>query len=45
LAGERALKATKIAENLHKEVDDERESSTTLKAQVGLLSKRLEDAT
>ena len=44
LAAEHALKAIKMAENLRKEVDAERESNTTLKAQVGLLTKRLEDA-
>ena len=44
LAGERALKAIKTTENLHKEVNAKRESNATLKTQVGLLSKCLEDA-
>ena len=44
LAVERALKAIETADNLRKQVDIERESSTTLKAQVDLLTKRLEDA-
>ena len=44
LAIERALKAAEMADNLRKQVDAERESSTALKAQVELLTKRLEDA-
>jgi hypothetical protein len=44
LAAERALKAIKMADNLHKEVDAERESSAALKTQVDILTKRLEDA-
>jgi hypothetical protein len=44
LAAERAMKALETAENLCKEVNAERESSTALKAQVDMLSKRLEDA-
>ena len=44
LAAERALKAIETADNLRKEVDAERESSAALKAQVDMLSKRLEDA-
>ena len=44
LTGEFTLKAIKTAENLYKEVNAERESSAALKAQVGLLSKCLEDA-
>ena len=36
-ATERALKAIETAENLHKEVNAERESSTALKAQVDML--------
>jgi hypothetical protein len=44
LAGEHAQKVAEIAENLHKEVDVERESSAALKLQVELLTKRLEDA-
>ena len=43
-ATERALKAIEIADNLRKEVDAERESGAALKAQVDMLSKRLEDA-
>ena len=38
LVVERALKAIETADNLHKEVDAERESSATLKAQVDMLS-------
>ena len=44
LAAERALKAIETVDNLRKEVDVERESSATLKAQVDMLTKRLEDA-
>ena len=44
LAAERALKAIETADNLRKEVDAERESSAALKAQVDMLTKRLEDA-
>ena len=44
LAAEHALKALETAENLRKEVNAERESSVALKAQVDLLTKRLEDA-
>ena len=44
LAAKRAFKAIKMADNLHKEVDTKRESSTALKAQVELLTKQLEDA-
>ena len=44
LADECALRAIETAENLRKEVNAERESSAALKEQVGLLSKRLEDA-
>ena len=36
--------ATETADNLRKEVDDERESGGALKVQVDMLSKRLEDA-
>ena len=43
LAVERALKAIETANNLGKEVDMERESSAALKAQVDVLTKRLED--
>ena len=43
-AAERALKVAEMANNLHKQVDVERESSATLKAQVELLTKWLEDA-
>ena len=44
LAGECALRAIETAKNLRKEVNAKRESSAALKAQVGLLSKCLEDA-
>ena len=44
LAAERALKVIETADNLCKEVDAERESGAALKAQVDMLSKRLEDA-
>ena len=44
LAAEHALKAIEAVDILHKEVDAERESSAALKAQVEMLSKRLEDA-
>jgi uncharacterized protein YlxW (UPF0749 family) len=44
LAAERALKAIETADNLRKEINSERESSTALKAQVDLLSMCL-DAT
>ena len=44
LAAEHALKATETADNLRKQVDTERESSIALKAQVELLTKRLEVA-
>ena len=44
LAGERALRAIETVENLRKEVNAKRKSSAALKAQVGLLSKCLEDA-
>jgi len=44
LAAECTLKAIEMADNLHKEVDAERESSAALKAQVDMLTKRLEDA-
>ena len=44
LAAERALKAIETVDNLRKEVDVERESSAALKAQVDMLTKRLEDA-
>lgn len=44
MASKRALKAMEIADNLRREVDMERESGIALKAQVGVLSKRLEDA-
>ena len=44
LAAEHALKAIEMADNLCKQVDAERESSTTLKVLVDLLTKRLEDA-
>jgi uncharacterized protein YlxW (UPF0749 family) len=44
LTAERALEALETAENLRKEVNAERESSATLKAQVDMLTKRLEDA-
>ena len=44
LAAERALKAIEMVDNLRKEVDAERESSAALKAQVDMLTKRLEDA-
>ena len=43
-AVECTLKAIELADSLRKEVDAERESSTALKAQVDMLSKRLEDA-
>ena len=43
LATERAVKANETADNLHKEVDVERESCAALKAQVGMLTKHLED--
>jgi hypothetical protein len=43
LAAERTLKAFEMADNLCKEVDAERESSAALKAQVDMLTKRLED--
>ena len=43
LATERALKAIETADNLCKQVDVERESSTALKVQVELLTKQLED--
>ena len=43
LAAERALKAIEAGDNLWKEVDAERESGAALKAQVDMLSKRLED--
>ena len=44
LASERPLKAIETAKNLCKEVNAEMESSAALKAQVGLLSKCLENA-
>jgi uncharacterized protein YlxW (UPF0749 family) len=44
LATERALKAIETADNLCREVDAERKSSAALKAQVDILTKRLEDA-
>ena len=44
LAAERALKAIVMVDNLRKEVDGERESSSALKAQVDMLTKRLKDA-
>jgi hypothetical protein len=44
LAMEHALKVIEMADNLRKEVDAERESSAALKAQVDMLTKRLEDA-
>ena len=44
LAIEHALKDIEVANSLQKEVDAERESSAALKAQVDMLSKRLEDA-
>ena len=44
LACECALRAIETAKNLRKEVNTKRESSAALKAQVGLLSKCLEDA-
>ena len=44
MAAEHALKAIETADNLRKEVDAERESSAALKAQVDMLTKRLEDA-
>ena len=44
LATERALKAIEAGDNLQREVDAERESGVALKAQVDVLSKRLEDA-
>ena len=44
LVAERSLKATETTNSLHKEVDAERESGAPLKAQVDMLSKRLEDA-
>ena len=44
LAVERALKAIEMADNLRNEVDAERLSGAALKAQVDMLSKRLEDA-
>ena len=44
LAAEHALKVIETADNLCKEVDAERESGAALKAQVDMLSKRLEDA-
>jgi hypothetical protein len=43
LASERSLKVVETADNLRKEVDAERESSMALKAQVNLLTQRLED--
>ena len=43
LAAERALKAIEMVDNLRKEVDAERESDATLKAQVDMPSKCLED--
>ena len=43
-AVERTLKAIELADSLRKEVDVERESGATLKVQVDMLSKRLEDA-
>ena len=43
LAAERTLKAIEAANSLLKEVDAERESGAPLKAQVDMLSKRLED--
>ena len=43
-AADRAMKAIEVAVNLRKEVDAERESSTTLKVLVDVLSKCLEDA-
>jgi hypothetical protein len=42
LAIERVLKTIDIADNLRKEIDSERESSTALKAQVHPLNKHLE---
>ena len=44
LAAKRALKGIEMADNLRKEVDTEIESSAALKAQVDMLTKRLEDA-
>ena len=44
LTVECALKALETASNLLKEVDAERESGASLKAQVDILTKRLEDA-
>ena len=44
LAAEHAIKANETADNLRKEVDAERKSSAALKAQVDMLTKRLEDA-
>jgi uncharacterized protein YlxW (UPF0749 family) len=44
LATEHALKAIEIADNLCREVDAERKSSAALKAQVDILTKRLDDA-
>jgi hypothetical protein len=44
LTAEHALKAIETADNLCKEVDAERDSSATLKAQVDMLTKHLEDA-
>ena len=43
LAAECALKATEMTDNVLMQVDAERESSAALKAQVELLTKRLED--
>ena len=43
LASKRSLKAMETTDNLRKEVDVERESSVVLKAQVNLLTQRLED--
>ena len=44
LAAERVLKAIEAGDNHRREVDAERESGVALKAQVGVLSKCLEDA-
>ena len=43
MAAKGALKAIETADNLCKQVDVERESSTALKVQVELLTKQLED--
>jgi len=44
LTVECALKALETADNLRKEADAKRESGASLKAQVDILTKRLEDA-